>query len=231
MARDALSFASTKIQPPRLRSGWLARDTLFAQLARGLLESRLTLVSAAGGFGKSCAMAQALAAPTSPAHGLRCAWIACDEGDTLAVLCTALVAALEPFDLPWRHAPEALIAALGRGEATRGFRDALVNALAATDVPRAVIVFDDLHRLSDPRALEFLAALAQALPDHWGLALLTRVDPPWSLARLRAAGELTEVRQDDLRFGVAEIEDLARHAGRVDAAPALLARTEGWRSA
>ena len=219
-----LSFPSTKIQPPRLRSGLLPRDALAAHIAQGLMHSRLTLVSAAGGFGKSSAMALALAAE---APRLRCAWIACDEDDTAARLCAALVAALEPFDLPWRLSPEALIASL-EAEGLRSFRDALVNALVVTEVDRAVIVLDDVHHLVDGRVLEFLATLPQALPDHWGLVLLTRVDPPWSLARLRVAGELTEIRQDELRFAVDEIASLARQAGQLDAAPALLARTEGW---
>ncbi|NRF71493.1 hypothetical protein HLB44_31350 [Aquincola sp. S2] len=226
MGPDALSFARTKIQPPRLRSGLLAREALAAAIADGLQHARLTLLCAPGGFGKSCAMAQALQFGAPP---LRCAWIACDEGDTLARLCTALVAALEPFDLPWRLAPEALITALERPDGTRAFRDALINALAATEGPRAVIVLDDFHRLADARLVELLGTLPQALPEHWGLALVTRLDPPWPLARLRAAGELSEIRQDELRFKVDEIQSLARQAGQVmDEAQSLLARTEGW---
>lgn len=222
---DALTFAATKIRPPILRRGLLARAALAARIAQGLLHSPLTLISAAGGFGKSSAMAQVLAAQ---APGLRCAWIACEEGDTLGRLVNSLIAALEPFDLPWRVSPDALIAALDRSDGTRAFRDALVNALAATEGPRAVIVFDDLHRVADSRVDEFLAMLPERLPDHWGLALVTRVDPRWSLARLRASGQLTEIRRDELRFGVDEIEALAQQPGGAEAARALFARTEGW---
>jgi LuxR family transcriptional regulator, maltose regulon positive regulatory protein len=229
MAADPFSFARTKIQPPRLRSGLLLRTALAERIAGELQHARLTLISAPGGFGKSSAIVQALEARAARGP-LRFAWIACDDGDTLARLASALVAALEPFDLPWRLSPEALIGALERPDGPRAFRDALVNALAATELPRAVIVLDDVHRLADERLLELLAALPPLLPAHWGLALITRVDPPWPLARLRASGELAEFRQDDLRFRADEIEALAARSGQGqnEAPDELLARTEGW---
>jgi LuxR family maltose regulon positive regulatory protein len=229
MKPDTLTFARTKIQPPRLRAGLLVRERPVALVAQGLQQARLTLVCAPGGFGKSSAVVQALQAAPAGGESLRFAWIACDEGDTLARLGSAMVAALEPFDVPWRLSPEALITALDRPDGPRAFRDALVNALLGAEGPRAVIVFDDLHRLADARALEFLGTLPPLLPDDWGLAVITRVDPPWPLPRLRAAGDLVEARQDDLRFSQAEIEALATQAGHDAAeAPALLARTEGW---
>jgi LuxR family transcriptional regulator, maltose regulon positive regulatory protein len=226
MKPDALTFARTKIQPPRLRAGLLVREGPVALIAQGLQHARLTLACAPGGFGKSSAVVQAL---QTAGASLRFAWIACDEGDTLARLGTAIVAALEPFDVPWRVSPEALIAAMDRPDGPRGFRDALVNALLGAEGPRAVIVFDDLHRLADVRALDFLGTLPPLLPEHWGVAVITRVDPPWPLPRLRAAGDLVEARQDDLRFSQQEIETLATAAGHSAAeAPVLLARTEGW---
>ncbi|MFO1338232.1 MAG: hypothetical protein U1F53_08345 [Burkholderiaceae bacterium] len=222
MSSDAFGFARTKVQPPRLRAGLLARPALAARVAAGLRQQRLTLVSAPGGYGKSSALVQALAD-----GGIAHAWVACDADDTLPRLAAAIAAALDPFDLPWRQAPESLIATIDRPDGARAFRDALVNALAATEVARAVLVLDDLHRLSHDGQHEglheLLAPLAWALPPNWGLAVSTRVDPPWPLARLRAAGELAELRQDDLRFGADEVQALAGAD-----APALLARTEGW---
>lgn len=230
MKPDTLTFARTKIQPPRLRAGLLVRAGPVALIAQGLRHARLTLACAPGGFGKSSAVVQALnGANEGGAGALRFAWIACDEGDTPARLGSAIVAALEPFDVPWRLSPEALIGAMDRPDGPRAFRDALVNALLGAEGPRAVIVFDDLHRLADARALDFLGSLPLLLPEHWGMAVVTRVDPPWPLPRLRAAGELVEVRQDELRFSQSEIEALATAAGHDAAeAPALLARTEGW---
>lgn len=224
-ATETLTFARTKIQPPRLRSGLLARTRLSDRIAEGLREAPLTLISAAGGFGKSSAVAQALAAhPTTLAY----AWVNCEANDTLARFAAALIASLDPFDPPWRTSPDALIAGLESPEARLAFRDALINALGATDVTRGVIVLDDAHRLQDDRLQEFLAELPEYLPDNWAIAFVTRQDPPWSLARLRATGQLVEIRQDDLRFGTAEVEALATQLGAAAAIDELMTRTEGW---
>lgn len=218
MSIDTIGFARTKVQQPRLRAGLMPRPALAARLATALRGSRVTLVCAPGGFGKSSAVLQALAE-----SGLAHTWVSCDVDDTLPRLAAAITAALEPFDPPWRQDPEALIATIERADGLRVFRDALVNALAATEIERAVLVFDDVHRLPHETVHELLAPLAWALPPSWGLVVLARVDPPWPLARLRAAGELAEFRQDDLRFTADEVAALAG-----DRAPALLARTEGW---
>jgi LuxR family transcriptional regulator, maltose regulon positive regulatory protein len=222
---ETLTFARTKIQAPRMRSDLLVRAALCERIANGLLNARLTLISAAGGFGKSSAIAQTLSANSKT---LRSAWIGCETSDTLGRFASALVAALDPLDPPWRTSPDALIAGLENAETRLAFRDALINALAATDVSRAVIVFDDAHRLNDDRLHEFLSDLPSHLPDNWGLALVTREDPPWSLARLRATGDLVEIRQDDLRFESGEVEALAIQAGKSAVAEELMTRTEGW---
>lgn len=222
---ETLTFARTKIQPPRLRSGLIARASLCERIAEGLANTRLTLISAAGGFGKSSAIAQAFAAHPK---ALRSVWIGCESSDTLGRFASALVAALDPLDPPWRTSPDALIAAIETVDGQRVFRDALVNALAATEGARGVVVLDDFHRLRDEALIEFVATLPERLPDNWGLAIITREDPPWSLARLRIAGEITEIRQDDLRFAMNEVAALARTLGKENAAEEVLARTEGW---
>jgi LuxR family maltose regulon positive regulatory protein len=121
---------------------------------------------------------------------------------------------------------------LAQGE--HGLRDVareLVNALAATEVTRGLIVIDDAHRLGDPQVFELLQAVIERLPEHWGVAIASRLDPPLSLARWRATGELAEFRQYDLRFNEAEVDALV-HSSGVDAssttARQILAMTEGW---
>src|SRR5512147_1488165 len=139
-------FARTKIQPPRLRAGLLARDRLAAPLAAALLERPLTLLCAPAGFGKTVALTQQLA--HWPARQ-PLAWIALDEDDDLARVADCLVSALEPCDPPWRVSPEALVADLGnRSGATAALATELVNALAGVETPRGLIAFDDLHRTS-----------------------------------------------------------------------------------
>ncbi len=218
-------FAQTKIQPPRPRAGLLARDRLASPIATAVTEYPLTLLCAPAGFGKTVLLTQQLA--RWPADQ-PLVWIALDEDDDLTRLADCLVSALEPYDVPWRVAPEALVADIGnRPGATAALATDLVNALAGVDTPRGVMVIDDLHRTQDAAVFEFLERLIERLPRQWGVVLATRVEPPLPLARWRARGQLAEWRQDALRFTASEVSTLAATRGRDDA-QALLDRTGGW---
>ena len=224
-----MSFARTKIQPPRQRPGSIARPVLEARLDRALHEQRLLLFTAPAGFGKTAALTRQIA--RLPA-GSALAWVSCDEDDDLQRLLACLCAALEPFDPPWRSDPDALgTRAAGTRSQRREAADELLNTLAACEVPRGVIVLDDLHRVTDPNVFEFLDLLLPALPPQWVLVLSGREAPPLALARLRVQGELAEFRESDLQFDEAEVQALLQASpaasGRVSAAQ-LMARTQGW---
>ena len=227
------TFALAKIQPPRPRAGWVERPTLERSLGRALTEQRLTLLVAPAGYGKTAALTRQIR-QLPPTTAL--AWVSADEDDQLQRFLACLSTALEPHDLPWRVAPEAL-ATLASAE--RGLRDVageLVNALAGADIERGLIVIDDAHRIADPRVFELLQLMLERLPDAWGLALSGRVEPPLALARLRAAGELAEFRQHDLRFNETEVtallasSDASPHLASASRQRAreLLERTDGW---
>ncbi|WP_280152265.1 LuxR C-terminal-related transcriptional regulator [Piscinibacter sp. XHJ-5] len=222
-----MTFALTKIQPPRPRGRLLlSRPRLDGPLRDALSTQRLVLVSAPAGYGKSALMAQQLRDWPS---GVALAWVSVDVGDDLPRLLECLVAALEPYDLPWRSAPEALVAGAGDAAGRARFTVELLNALEAAEVPHGVIVIDDLHRTGDEDVHRFLDALVDRLGARWTVAILTRHDPPLALPRWRAAGELAEFRQQALRWTREELAVWLAAAGtapeRVDA---LLARTEGW---
>ena len=224
-----MSFARTKIQPPRLRPGSIARPRLEARIDRALAEHRLLLLSAPAGFGKTSLLG-GLIARLPPDHAL--AWVSCDEDDELQRLLSCLCAALEPCDPPWRSDPDVLAArAAGSRSQRRAAADELLNTLAACEVGRGVIVLDDLHRLGDPQIFEFLDLLLAGLPPAWVMVLSGREPPPLALPRLRVQGELAEFREADLQFDAAEVQALLQAtpaaAGRVDT-PQLLARTQGW---
>ena len=221
-------FALAKIQPPRPRIGLIERPALEAALGRALLEHRLVLLVAPAGYGKTAALTRQI---RQLPEGTALAWVCADEDDHLQRFLACLCTALEPYDLPWRMAPDAL-PTLALGE--RGLRQVaveLVNALAASELPRGLIVLDDLHRVGDPRVFELLQWLVERLPAHWAVVICSRVDPPLPLARLRVNGELAEFRQDALRFGAAEVAAL--RAALPTQAPVpdvqeLLQRTAGW---
>jgi LuxR family transcriptional regulator, maltose regulon positive regulatory protein len=228
------SFARTKIQAPRQRPGLLlARPALEARLAQALATQRLVLVCAAAGYGKTSALARQV---EQLPRGTALAWVSCDVGDSPLRLFQCLVSALEPFDLPWRVEPDALMAsaaadgpAAQRNRGLRAMVAELINALDACDVPHGVIVVDDLHRIEHDAVYEFLDLLLERFTSRWTLAIASRSEPPIALPRLRALGELAEFRQADLRFDRDEVQQLLSSAGGDGAgAQALFERTQGW---
>lgn len=220
------SFALTKIQAPRYRAGLVARSMLEKRLGDALATRRLTLVCAPAGFGKTAALARQIELlPQSTAV----AWIAADEDDDLHRVLACLVAALEPYDLPWRTAPDALItAAVNVREERRAVANEVLNALAACEVSRGLVVIDDAHCIQDVAVFEFIDLLLERLPDRWGFVIGSRVDPPLALARLRAQDDLAEIRQADLRFSREEIAAMIAADGSDAEVTRLLARTRGW---
>lgn len=223
-----VAFAHTKIQPPRTRARLVARPLLEQRLDDALAHARLVLLSAPAGFGKTSVLMRQLAR-MGQRHAA--AWITADEHDTLGRFVACLVAALEPFDPPWRVAPAALLAG-SEGDRTvlQTLSCELLDALASTEVEHGLIVIDDAHRVGDAQVFALLDALIERLPPQWVVAVGTRLDPPLALARLRARGELLEFRQADLRFEAGEVEALLDQPGAQAPASALdlLERTQGW---
>ena len=185
---EALRFASTKIQPPRQRVARVERPQLDGAVARALQAHRVVLLQAPAGFGKTSALAAQLALAQQQGPGLATAWVSLDSDDDAERLFACLVAALEPHDLPWRTAPEALVSLAGSGDASGLQRAAaeLLNALADCEAARGVIVLDDLHRVEQPAVFTLLDLLIERLPARWTLVLASRTAPPLALARLRA---------------------------------------------
>ena len=79
-----------------------ARTLVQARLADALLNRRVVLLCAPAGYGKTTALAHEIAR-LPPEHAV--AWISADAGDDLQRLLECMLAALEPFDPPWRTAP------------------------------------------------------------------------------------------------------------------------------
>ncbi|CAG1018414.1 partial Serine/threonine-protein kinase PknK, partial [Burkholderiaceae bacterium] len=224
-----VGIASTKIQRPRLRAGLtMPRPALEQLLVQALCEQRLVLLVAPGGGGKTALLVRAL--EQLPAGQGSC-WVALDAGDDLHRLLQCLWLALEPFDLPWRTSPEALAAMAASSDTREQQRaaDEIVNTLERGELAHGVIALDDLHHVDDPEALAFIDRLLPRLPERWTVAVTTRREPALRLARLRATGQLTELRGADLRFTRDEALALLLPAGVTpEAAEALHQRTMGW---
>ena len=125
---------------------------------------------------------------------------------------------------PWRcsRSPQPPIEAL---------LTSLINAITPMTMDVALIL-DDYHLISTPAIHAALAFLLDHLPPQLHLIMLTRADPPLPLTRLRARGELTELRAADLRFTAEEaaafLTVMMGLSLTADEVAALEARTEGW---
>lgn len=163
--------------------------------------------------------------------GVWAAWLSLDEadGDPTRFL-TYLVAALQTL------APETgaeLLSMLQSPQPppTESLLTALLNALN-TLPNHFVLVLDDYHVASTQPVDQALTFLLKHLPPRMHLVITTREDPPLPLARLRAKGQLMELRAADLRFTPSEAAEYLRagmglHLSTADLA-ALQDRTEGW---
>lgn len=215
----------TKLRAPDRRTGMVARPDLTRRLDRAVRDHRLTVVSAAAGWGKSTLVGEWLATLERPS-----AWVALDAADN------------DPARF-WRYLSEALQRsgvpvddqAVGALSGSRDMREEGLSTLlsaAAGDGAPSVIALDDFHAITQPDIHEAIAFLVEHLPDTLRLVLTSRNDPPIGLARLRARGDLAEIRSDELRFSDGEAATLLGRAIGLDLAEsqvaALRARTEGW---
>ena len=178
----------------------------------------LTLVSAPAGFGKTTLLAAWLAGAAAGEAGTRrIAWVSLDEADTSAAAFWAYVlTALE------RAAPGAGAEGLALLEAGQPVESVLATVLNELSVlPDDVdLVLDDYHLAESPEIQPGVAFLLEHLPPQVHLVISTRADPALPLARLRARGELTEVRAADLRFTHEEATAYLADATGLAAGPA-----------
>jgi LuxR family maltose regulon positive regulatory protein len=203
------------------------RAGLIKELAH--TTARLVLVDAPAGFGKTTLVAQWR---SSPAEKRPFAWVSLDRGDSdpgrlWSYIVSALTRACPDFD------GEAIRQELRvqAPEFPAPVLPMLANELAALSAP-VILVLDDYHMIRERRCHEQIRFLLEHLPPSAQIVIITRADPPLPLARLRAAGEMAEIRARELRFTPDEAAELiAAVAGIRLGAPdlgQLMERTEGW---
>src|SRR6266704_1195932 len=216
---------ATKLYIPRPRPNVVSRPRLLERLNEGL-HRKLTLIAAPAGFGKTTLVSAWVAGCDQ-----QVAWLSLEEGENDPTrFLTYLVAALQTIapnigkgvldvlQSPQPPPPEAMLTTL-------------LNDLT-TISDHFVLVLDDYHVIDAKPVDIALTYLVEHLPPQMHLVIATREDPQLPLARLRARGQLTELRATDLRFTPSEAavflnqgmglnlsaEDIAR----------LATRTEGW---
>jgi len=215
----------TKLHPPFTRTALVPRPRLQARIIEGL-RGPLTLITAPAGFGKTTLVASCIAN-----SGMDVAWLSLDKDDNQAGrFLSYLVAALKETDHTIGHEAAQLLAA-ARQAPPDAILTSLINDLD-TAGGEIALVLDDYQFMSSPAVHQEVAFLLEHCPRTLHLVVATRSDPPLPLSRLRARGQMVELRTADLRFTEPEAAEflndvmgLGLDAGSV---AVLDERTEGW---
>jgi LuxR family maltose regulon positive regulatory protein len=186
----------------------------------------LTLISAPAGFGKTTLVSEWVARRERPV-----AWLSLDEGDNDPTrFMIYLIAALQTIAPNIR---EGVLSALQSPQppSTESILTTLLNEIA-TLPDRFIFVLDDYHIIDSKPVDNILAFLLEHRPLQMHLVIATREDPHLPLARLRARGQLSELRASDLRFTPVEAAEFLNRVMGLNLSEgdvaALEARTEGW---
>ena len=223
----SIPILATKLYIPPPRSKIVSRPVLIDKLNGSLSAGRkLTLISAPAGFGKTTLVSEWVAVCGQPFT-----WVSLDEGDNDPVrFLTYLVAALQTIR---PNVGKELLRILQspRPPPIESMLTTILNEI--TIIPdNFIIILDDYH-LVDAKAIDnALTFLLEHQPPQMHLVITTREDPNLPLARLRARGQLTELRAADLRFTPSEAAEFLEQVMGLNLTAedmaALEARTEGW---
>jgi LuxR family transcriptional regulator, maltose regulon positive regulatory protein len=221
-------LVTTKLALPPARPALVPRPRLMDRLEAGL-QRKLTLIAAPAGYGKTTLVSAWHA--TAPGSAWPLAWLSLDVGDNdVARFWSYAITALQTLHAGLGADALALLQSPQPAPLTTVLT-LLINALAALPAPVA-LVLDDYHAITAPAIHQSLTFLLEHQPPQLRLVIISRVDPPLPLMRLRARGELTEVRAADLGFTTDEVETLFNQLLGLRLAAeevaALAARTEGW---
>ncbi|RPJ37874.1 MAG: hypothetical protein EHM21_17655, partial [Chloroflexi bacterium] len=224
---------STKLFIPMPRINQVPRERLILRLNDGVRRGcGLILVSASAGFGKT-SLISAWLRQMEPDWSI--AWVSLDEGDNDPALFVRYLSAgmqkadselgerllpvLSAAQAPGQHLPMAELAAL------------LINEVSQSG-KKLLLVLDDYHLIHSSELHAFIQVLVEHQPKGMHMVLITREDPPLPLPRLRARGQVTEIRERDLRFTQSEAQVFFDQSMGLELLPkwvaVLEAHTEGW---
>jgi LuxR family maltose regulon positive regulatory protein len=225
-----IALLETKLYIPQPRRGLVLRPRLSERLDRGAA-SKLVLVSAPAGFGKTTLLTEWLAAgPAGPGGERLAAWLSLDRGDNdPASFWAYVIAALRTVASEVGEGALALLDA-PQPAPIEVVLTTLLNDLGAV-AGEIVLVLDDYHVIEGREVQGGMAFLLDHLPPGLHVVIASRADPVLPLARLRARGELAEIRAAQLRFTAEEAAAYLTGMGLALTArdvAALEGRTEGW---
>jgi len=224
-----------KFQLPPLHPSLVPRERGLSLLDRAL-EHRLTLVSAPAGYGKTTLVRQWVAERSTQPQFPPVAWVSLDGGDNDPVrFWRYLMTACQVFGDHVAREALALLRSMPQppfeASLTETALTVFLNALAHCE-RGGILVLDDYHAITSLRIHQTMTFFLAHLPADMHVIMITRSDPPFSLAGLRARNDLCDVRSSDLRFSPEETAAFLQQMLPVPFAPEIASRVhtslEGW---
>jgi LuxR family transcriptional regulator, maltose regulon positive regulatory protein len=223
---ERAALLATKLHVPTSRDQVVQRGALLEALSAAP-GRKLTLVSAPAGWGKTTLLAQWVSGADDEQ---RFSWLSLDSSDNDPVWFWMYVVAALQKSSSGVGSRAAELLEMG-ADVVRVVLPTLLNEVDGLTC-QMVLVLDDYHLVTCRAIQEQMAFVLNRMPANLHLVLATRSDPDLSLARLRAGGDLVEVRSDDLRFESTEANQFLNGELGLDLAAAdielLCRRTEGW---
>lgn len=228
-AIESMTVMSTKFHVPRPSKPFVLRPRLSERLDQ-MEPGSVALVSAPAGCGKSV-----LVAAWCRQSASKVAWISLDANDNDPIRFWRHVGA----SLDWSRKNESTSMSIAVEQSVRRPGDTPADEIVAAVVNSiddefgdVILVLDDYHAIEQGDVHAGISLLLERAPEQLRVVLITRADPPLSLARRRARGELAEIREADLRFTVDEAVDFFSETSvrtlPEEAISTLTSRTEGW---
>ena len=216
---------ATKLFIPRQRSAIIHRNRLTSALENGL-DSKLTLVCAPAGFGKTTLLVDWISRGNRPA-----AWVSLDQTESDPICFIQYVTgALKRIQKNIGERTISMIHAV-KGISAEAIAMNLVSELLEINIDFS-LVLDDFHVIDNQGVYKIVKRLLDNMPDNMHLVISTRIDPPFPVSRMKVRNQITEIRTSDLCFTEDEIAAFCKDIMALKLEnrdiSILESKTEGW---
>lgn len=224
-----LHIAETRLRPPALVEKNLTRRRLITRIKNAVLKPGITLISAPAGSGKTTIMVQVL----NELSDVPAAWLRLDKDDNeKGAFLNALIAACQVALVDQLPRTQTYSQSFFQNNFDKNILNCLINDCADLPYKKILIVLDDYHIISNNTIHRLMNDFINNLPAHINIVLISREDPPLSLAHWRVKGLLRTFRFEDLSFSSAEIQRYFKSLWNItlqtEERERILSNTSGW---